>query len=222
MNLDKLTYAGNLENLRDVEDDPRYSFVHGDICDARLVDERAGRRRRHRQLRRRDARRPLHQRAAGLHPHRRARHPRAARGGARATGSRATCRSPPTRSTGRIADGLVHRDRPAVPHQPVLGQQGRRRPARARLPHAPTACRCSSRAAPTTTAPTSTRRRSSRCSSPTPSTASRCPCTATAATCATGSTSRTTAPRIDLVLRQGDEGEIYNVGGGNEIDEPRR
>jgi dTDP-glucose 4,6-dehydratase len=33
VNLDKLTYAGNLENLRDVEDDPRYSFVRGDICD---------------------------------------------------------------------------------------------------------------------------------------------------------------------------------------------
>ena len=33
VNLDKLTYAGNLENLRDVESDPRYRFVHGDICD---------------------------------------------------------------------------------------------------------------------------------------------------------------------------------------------
>jgi dTDP-glucose 4,6-dehydratase len=39
VNLDKLTYAGNLENLRDVEDDRRYSFVHGDICDAALVGE---------------------------------------------------------------------------------------------------------------------------------------------------------------------------------------
>ncbi|MBI4611423.1 MAG: dTDP-glucose 4,6-dehydratase [Candidatus Rokubacteria bacterium] len=37
INLDKLTYAGNLENLRDVERDPRYRFVHGDICDAGLV-----------------------------------------------------------------------------------------------------------------------------------------------------------------------------------------
>ncbi len=39
VNLDKLTYAGNLENLRDVEDDPRYTFVHGDICDAAVVGE---------------------------------------------------------------------------------------------------------------------------------------------------------------------------------------
>jgi dTDP-glucose 4,6-dehydratase len=36
-NLDKLTYSGNLESLRDVEKDPRYSFVHGDICDAQLA-----------------------------------------------------------------------------------------------------------------------------------------------------------------------------------------
>ena len=38
VNLDKLTYAGNLSNLRDVEEDPRYTFVKGDICDAMLVD----------------------------------------------------------------------------------------------------------------------------------------------------------------------------------------
>ena len=31
VNLDKLTYAGNLENLKDLEDDPRYTFVRGDI-----------------------------------------------------------------------------------------------------------------------------------------------------------------------------------------------
>jgi len=37
VNLDKLTYAGNLENLRDVEADPRYRFVRGDIGDAGLV-----------------------------------------------------------------------------------------------------------------------------------------------------------------------------------------
>ena len=34
---DKLTYAGNLANLKDVEDDPRYAFVHADICDAAAV-----------------------------------------------------------------------------------------------------------------------------------------------------------------------------------------
>ena len=37
VNLDLLTYAGNLENLRDVEEDPRYSFFWGDIRDRALV-----------------------------------------------------------------------------------------------------------------------------------------------------------------------------------------
>ncbi|MFM7146970.1 MAG: dTDP-glucose 4,6-dehydratase, partial [Actinomycetales bacterium] len=36
--LDKLTYAGNLENLAGVAADPRYRFVQGDICDAGLLD----------------------------------------------------------------------------------------------------------------------------------------------------------------------------------------
>ncbi|MGI9860901.1 dTDP-glucose 4,6-dehydratase [Moorella naiadis] len=38
VNLDKLTYAGNLENLKDVEANPRYRFVRGDIADRGLVD----------------------------------------------------------------------------------------------------------------------------------------------------------------------------------------
>lgn len=37
VNFDVLTYAGNLENLADVAGDPRYHFVHGDICDAEAV-----------------------------------------------------------------------------------------------------------------------------------------------------------------------------------------
>ncbi len=37
INLDALTYAGNIENLNDVEDHPNYKFVHGNICDKRLV-----------------------------------------------------------------------------------------------------------------------------------------------------------------------------------------
>lgn len=39
INLDKLTYAGNLANLSDIASDPRYRFVQGDICDAKLVHE---------------------------------------------------------------------------------------------------------------------------------------------------------------------------------------
>lgn len=37
VNLDALTYAGNLENLAGVASNPRYRFVHGNICDAELV-----------------------------------------------------------------------------------------------------------------------------------------------------------------------------------------
>lgn len=38
-NLDLLTYAGNLENLKEIASHPNYRFVHGDICDQRLVRE---------------------------------------------------------------------------------------------------------------------------------------------------------------------------------------
>lgn len=37
VNFDKLTYAGNLENLKSVEDNPHYSFIHGDICNKDAV-----------------------------------------------------------------------------------------------------------------------------------------------------------------------------------------
>lgn len=37
VNLDLLTYAGSLENLRDLPDESRYTFVHGDICDRELI-----------------------------------------------------------------------------------------------------------------------------------------------------------------------------------------
>ena len=37
INLDALTYAGNIENLDDVKNNPKYKFVHGDICDRNLV-----------------------------------------------------------------------------------------------------------------------------------------------------------------------------------------
>ncbi len=39
VNLDKLTYAGNLANLKDVEDKPNYTFVKADICDFATIRE---------------------------------------------------------------------------------------------------------------------------------------------------------------------------------------
>jgi len=43
INFDKLTYAGNLENLTDIEHDPRYSFIKGDICDPKAVEKAVSR-----------------------------------------------------------------------------------------------------------------------------------------------------------------------------------
>lgn len=42
VNLDRLTYAGNLMNLQDVEDAENYRFVQGDITDAALLDDLFG------------------------------------------------------------------------------------------------------------------------------------------------------------------------------------
>ncbi|HHW45685.1 MAG TPA: dTDP-glucose 4,6-dehydratase [Clostridiales bacterium] len=39
INVDALTYAGNLENLKSVENDPRYSFVQADICDRQAINK---------------------------------------------------------------------------------------------------------------------------------------------------------------------------------------
>jgi dTDP-glucose 4,6-dehydratase len=39
LNLDKLSYAGNLNNLKDLSSNPNYSFVQGDICDFNLVND---------------------------------------------------------------------------------------------------------------------------------------------------------------------------------------
>ncbi|MCK4744715.1 dTDP-glucose 4,6-dehydratase [Candidatus Parcubacteria bacterium] len=39
INLDALTYAGNLENLKEVENNPNYKFIKGDICDIKLVND---------------------------------------------------------------------------------------------------------------------------------------------------------------------------------------
>lgn len=39
VNIDKLTYAGNINNLKEVEDSPRYHFIKGDICNDELVND---------------------------------------------------------------------------------------------------------------------------------------------------------------------------------------
>ncbi|HLC44617.1 MAG: dTDP-glucose 4,6-dehydratase [Candidatus Doudnabacteria bacterium RIFCSPHIGHO2_01_FULL_50_11] len=39
VNLDKLTYAGNPANLRDIEGSENYQFIHGDICDEKIAEQ---------------------------------------------------------------------------------------------------------------------------------------------------------------------------------------
>ena len=39
INVDVLTYAGNLENLKDVEDKPNYTFIRADICDKEAISK---------------------------------------------------------------------------------------------------------------------------------------------------------------------------------------
>lgn len=39
INFDKLTYAGNLENLKEIEENPNYKFIQGDICDPEVVEK---------------------------------------------------------------------------------------------------------------------------------------------------------------------------------------
>ena len=131
--LDKLTYAGRRENLHDVMDNPRHTFVHGDIADAAVsgplverseivvhfaaethVDRSIMARRR-------------------FHPHRRRRDVRAARGGApRERACAGSCRSRPTRSTAAC--------RPAPASRPTSSSRAirtrRARPARIGSPTA--------------------------------------------------------------------------------------
>ena len=39
LNFDKLTYAGNLENLTDIEKNPKYKFFRGDICESAMIEK---------------------------------------------------------------------------------------------------------------------------------------------------------------------------------------
>ena len=42
VNLDKLTYCGNLDNLKQIEKEKNYTFVRGDICDEKIVNDLVG------------------------------------------------------------------------------------------------------------------------------------------------------------------------------------
>ena len=165
--LDKLTYAGRLENLHDVMDHPRHTFVHGDIADAPVAA-------------------PLVEQsdivvhfAAETHVDRSIMAAgefiktdvygtfvllEAARRATRAAALRADLDRRGLRQRARRAQP---RDRRAEAAQSVLGEQGRRRSARLQLLGDLRRAGRSSRARRTTTARTSFPKRSSRSSSPT-------------------------------------------------------
>ena len=84
VNYDKLTYAGNLANLDSVADNPNYSFVRGDICDAAALEEAMQRLHGCRALCGRVSRRPQHLRACPGHRNKRDRHVFHAASGAKA------------------------------------------------------------------------------------------------------------------------------------------
>ena len=130
--LDSLTYAGNRESLKPVEDE--IEFVHGDICDAALVDRLVGAVRHGRALRGRVARGQLAARPVAVHPDQRGRHLHDPRGGPQARQAaaphlhrRGLRRPRPRRRR------PVHRVHAVRPVEPVLGDQGELGPARPRL-----------------------------------------------------------------------------------------
>ena len=148
LNLDALTYAGNLESLDSLRGDARHVFVHGDIADRALLDRLFAEHR---------PRAVLHFAAEShvdrsihgprrVRRHQRRRHLHAARSGARALVGAARARTrglplPPRldRRGLRLARSRrpgLHRDAPLRAQQPVLGEQGGERPPGARLaPH---------------------------------------------------------------------------------------
>ena len=126
---DKLTYAGNLANLASVADDPRYTFVRGDICDATLLDEVLPGSRPGDQLRRRDPRRPVDLRRRRLRGHQRARRADAVR---RLPAGRHRAGRPHRHRRGLRLDRrrLVDRGPPAAAQLAVQRRQGVGRAAR--------------------------------------------------------------------------------------------
>ena len=190
--LDKLTYAGRRENLADLEDDPRFSFHPRRDRRPRGRRRRDRGLRRDRQLRRRDPRRPLDRGSRRLHHDRRVRHPRAARGRARRE-DRPLPADLDRRGLRLDRRRLLHRDVADRPLLALLGQQGRRRHARAGLlPHLRTSGADHPRLEQLRAVPLP-READPAVHPRTPSPATSCRSTATACRCATGSTSRITA-----------------------------
>ena len=215
--LDKLTYAGNPENIAGLPSD-RVELVVGDICDAELLDRIVPGARRHRALRRRVPQRQLHRRPGALPAHQRRGHLPPARG-------RPQVRRPlPPREHRRgLRRPRARRPRASfteeTPYHPQLTvqlHQGELRHARARLdPHLRPA-RPRSPTARTTTARTSTSRSSSRARSPTSSTAFAPSSTATGENVRDWIHTEDHSSAVWDILTKGRHGETYLIGADGE------
>ena len=212
---DALTYAGNLSTLRDVDDDPRYSFVKGNICDPGTLEEAMAGHDAGRPLRGREPRRPLDRRARRLRQHQLLRHQRG-HGHGPAAGD--PPRHPHRHRRGvRLGRGglVVRRPTRSSPGRPTR----RRRPAPTSSPcrtSRPTGCRSPSPAAPTTSGPTSSPEKAI------PLFTTNLIDGGTVPLYGDGLNERDWlyvddhCAGVGLVLAKGAAGEIYNIGAGNE------
>ena len=116
--LDKLTYAGNLENLAPVADDDRLRIVEGDILDRRSRRRADGRRRRGGALRGREPRGPVDPRGRRLRDDQRGRHPDAARLRASQHGIAKFVHVSTDEVYGSIAEGSWDEEQPLQPNSP--------------------------------------------------------------------------------------------------------
>ena len=228
INLDALTYAGNLENLASLQGDPRHIFVKGDIGDFNLVAK----------LLAEHQPRAVVNFAAESHVDRSIHGPedfiqtnivgtfrlleavRAYWNGlepAKRKPTSASSTSPPTKSTAPLPRTTPPSPKPTATN-PTAPTPRARPPATTWCAPTttPTACRCSPPTAPTTTAPTTSRKSSSRWSSTTPSPASRLPIYGDGQQIRDWLYVKDHCSAIRRVLEAGRVGEVYNVGGWNE------
>ena len=218
--LDKLTYAGREENLADVKDRPASPSCTAAIEDADAVARRDGGPRRGRQLRRRDARRPLDRRARRVRHHHTPRAPTCC-SRPRASAACATSRSPPTRSTARSRRARSPRQSPLAPSSPYRATKAGADLLVSRYFHTyglrdadlPRLEQLRAVPVPREADPADGPQRAARRQ-------------------AAGLRRRHAGPQLDLrgglraaaighVLEHGEPGEVYNVGGPDECAEPR-
>ena len=227
VNVDKLTYSGSLESLRDDRGKPGLPLLQGRHLRPARASPRSSRPRSIDAIMHLAAESHVDRSidgAGGVRRNQRRRHISAARRGARLL---AGPRPPPGRrafrfhhiSTDEVFGDLpldrrhVHRGDALRAVLALFGVQGGERPSRPRLARTPTACRSCFPIARTITGPTISPRSSSRWSSSMRSRASRCRSTARAQNVRDWLYVEDHARALELVLTHGRVGESYNVGG---------